>query len=130
MLFLASTAYAYTAREVLAATLVLEAGGEGKTGMLAVLSVIYNRADYRNLSPQEACLQKKQFSCFNSGIEEGIERAKKRNTWPLAYSLAGNFQGDIVKGADFYCTLNVNPSWTKKFRYVMTIGHHRFYCSK
>ena len=55
------------ASEIVAATLILEAGGEYAYGsMQAVHEVILNRAVKRRLTPKQVCLQRKQFSCWNS----------------------------------------------------------------
>ena len=66
------------ASEIVAATLILEAGGEYATGsMEAVNEVIRNRAAKRKLTTKQVCLQRKQFSCWNSGrIDQLLAKAK------------------------------------------------------
>ena len=51
--------------EILAKTLYGEARGEGYNGLLAVATVIYNRAKGDKFKFIKVCLQAKQFSCWN-----------------------------------------------------------------
>jgi len=61
-----SDATGATHQDIIATTLILEAGGEYSEGaMEAVHEVIYNRSIKRNKSMAEVCLQKWQFSCWN-----------------------------------------------------------------
>ena len=63
--------------EIVAATLILEAGGEADSrAMAAVREVIANRA--KNKTELAVCLAPKQFSCWNKiPVERGIEIAKR-----------------------------------------------------
>ena len=77
-------------QEVIAATLILEAGGEyDKGAMEAVYEVIHNRAARRGTQYSDECLRKWQFSCWNDiSAEEGIAKASKHPRWNEALKLA------------------------------------------
>jgi len=134
---------------ILATTLVLEAGGEGSNGMLAVAHVIHNRAKENHngwgTNPVKQVLRKSQFSMwndYNASSEKWGDvytRAKARDgQWAYAFPLAkqlhaGTLSGvDPTNGAVFY----YNPStankdslgFTKHPDYVQTktIGQHVF----
>jgi hypothetical protein len=55
------------ADHTVALTILAEARGEGLRGMAAVACVIAQRAKERCITPKEVCLQRKQFSCWDSG---------------------------------------------------------------
>jgi len=116
--------------EIVAATLILEAGGEKDfRAMSAVAEVIYNRSISRKLSPAQICLQRKQFSCWNGkDVEGGIEKAKKHKKWSNALQIAQNLGStNYTKNAQFYHTIQINPSWNKKMLATVTIQNHKFY---
>ena len=61
------------AHDIIAATIIMEAGGEYHVGALeGVYEVIMNRAKKRNKTPAQVCLQRKQFSCWN-GKADGMK---------------------------------------------------------
>lgn len=134
---------------ILATTLVLEAGGEGNDGMLAVAHVINNRAKENHngwgTNPVKQVLQRYQFSMWNSynaGSEKWtsvLKRAKSRDAqWAYALPLAKQLRAgtlsssDPTNGAVFY----YNPrtadkdslGFTKHPNYIQTktIGKHVF----
>ena len=116
--------------EIVAATLIAEAGGERDSrAMYAVAEVIYNRSISRKISPAQVCLQPKQFSCWNGKqIETEINKAKKHKKWPNALKIAQNLGWtNYTKNAQFYHTTKVNPSWNKKMLATVTIENHKFY---
>jgi spore germination cell wall hydrolase CwlJ-like protein len=116
--------------EIVAATLIAEAGGEkDPRAMYAVAEVIYNRSIARKISPAQVCLQRKQFSCWNNkDVEGGIEKAKKHKKWANALQIAQNLGStNYTKNAQFYHTIQINPSWNKKLTYITTIENHKFY---
>ena len=75
--------------EIVAATLILEAGGEYAEGaMQAVHEVILNRAVKRRLTAKQVCLQRKQFSCWNSGkIAALLAKSKRHPRWHEALAI-------------------------------------------
>jgi len=117
--------------EAVAATLVLEAGGEGRKGMEAVYEVIHNRAHKRHKSLYEVVVAPKQFSCFNSGVDQGIARAKKHPKWNVAMDILKSPLTNHTHGADHYHTHNVHPSWgrtlVQRGARTLAIGGHLFY---
>ena len=125
-MLLCSSAAAATSQEVIAATLVLEAGGEGKEGMQAVREVIANRAS--NKTEKAVCLQRLQFSCWNGkGEEEGVSKAKNHPKWNLALSIANAAPTNFTNGATHYHTTKVSPSWAKRLTRTTAIKNHIFY---
>jgi spore germination cell wall hydrolase CwlJ-like protein len=116
--------------EIVAATLIAEAGGEKDSRALyAVAEVIYNRSISRKISPAQVCLQPKQFSCWNGKqIETEVNKAKKHKKWANALKIAQNLGWtNYTKNAQFYHTTKVNPSWNKKMLATVTIENHKFY---
>lgn len=142
------TAMAQSNPEIVAAVIVLEAGGEGEEGMQAVMNVIVNRA---NNSPNYFALQvlkPMQFSCvtkyryMRDGMKAMIIKAKMSSSWETACTIvqmAFNKQlEDITHGATHYHVykgvMRVTPSWThpslggKNEKAIVTtkINHHAF----
>jgi len=137
--------------DVIATTLIGEAGGEGEKGMHAVMNVIMNRVKSSNdpvRAAVAAVLKPKQFSMFNSytlgntDIRDIIDKAKQHPRWKIAQDLAlkglsGKLQ-DITDGATHYHVSRgvskVTPKWThpsvggKNIQAVVTntIGSHTF----
>ena len=63
----ANATYSATDAEIVAATIILEAGGEyAPNALQAVNEVIQNRAIKRRMMPSEVCFQRLQFSCWNN----------------------------------------------------------------
>ena len=112
--------------EIVAATLILEAGGEADPrAMAAVREVIANRA--KNKTELAVCLAPKQFSCWNKiPVERGIEIAKRHPKWSYALALV-NQKTNYTSGATHYHAQKVSPSWAKKLAKTVQIGHHIFY---
>ena len=119
--------------EVIAATLVLEAGGESNdNGMVAVYEVIRNRAKLGNKTQMEVCLARKQFSCWNgvTDVAKVIAKAKRHKKWNDAVFVVNHaYKTDWTKGATSYHSnkMSVFPSWAKKMTCVGSIGNHIFY---
>ena len=128
---------------IVVATLWMEARGEKKEGMQAVLNVIMNRAKGDFSNARGVVLKPKQFSAWN-GIsdpeQKTIEMAQKArdgtlqdtNEWKIALQLVdaamkGKLE-DITGGATFYFNpKKANPSWAKKLKFLKRIGNHDFY---
>jgi spore germination cell wall hydrolase CwlJ-like protein len=116
-------------KQVIACTLILEAGGEYAEGaMQAVHEVILNRADKRNLTPKQVCLQPKQFSCWNSkNYRKLIAKAKAHPRYAYALSIVHGERTNITGGADHYHAKYVRPYWASSLKKTCTIGNHIFY---
>lgn len=113
--------------QIVASTLILEAGGEGKIGMEAVNEVIHNRAT-KNKTLLSVCLAPKQFSCWNNvTVESGIEKAKKHPRWNLALEIANSPLTNHTNGATHYHTTKVSPSWKNSLTKTTQIKNHIFY---
>jgi spore germination cell wall hydrolase CwlJ-like protein len=117
------------ASEIVAATLILEAGGEYATGsMEAVNEVIRNRAAKRKLTTRQVCLQRKQFSCWNSGrIEQLLAKAKRHPRFNEALAIVNGKPTNYTGGADHYHADYCNPYWTSSMKKTCIIGKHIFY---
>ena len=129
-------------REMLAATLQAEAGGEGMGGMLAAGAVIRNRAEtgkYGGNSISGVIMQPGQFSAWNgvtgyAGGEGAIDMNSLRvseDAYAAADAiLSGNYQ-DPTGGATHYYNPNVaTPAWGAGANpgggQWTTIGNHIF----
>lgn len=112
--------------EIVAATLILEAGGEADPrAMAAVREVIANRA--KGKSEISVCLAPKQFSCWNwKNVENTIAKAKKHPKWAQALALVKG-KTNFTNGATHYHTKKVSPIWKKKLAKTTSIGQHIFY---
>jgi len=115
---------------IIASTIWHEARGEGREGMLAVASVIWNRAQRDGKSLNAVCLAPKQFSCNNSGFTLAAP-TNEREADILAFlegiesqMLAGTFQP--TTNATHYHTLNVMPNWSAGMTDKKIIGKHLF----
>lgn len=122
----------YSEQEIVAATLIMEAGGEHhKYGMIAVYEVIQNRASVANKTFSQICLARKQFSCWNgiTDISKTIAKAKKHTKWNDAMRVViNNLNIKYTRGATHYHSNKINPpSWSKKMICIGSIGNHIFY---
>ena len=117
------------ASEIVAATLILEAGGEYALGsMEAVNEVIRNRASKRKLMPWQVCLQRKQFSCWNSGnIDQLLAKAKAHPRFIEAMVIVNGAPTNYTGGADHYHADYCDPYWASSMKKTCTIGKHLFY---
>ena len=122
------------AHDVIAATIIMEAGGEYHVGALeGVYEVIMNRAKKRNKTPAQVCLQRKQFSCWNGkadgikALEDTIALAKKHPRWKIATNVIGS-QTNYTKGADhYYADYIAEPYWASSMTRTVKIGKHIFF---
>lgn len=122
------------ANDVIAATIIMEAGGEYHVGALeAVYEVIVTRAKKRNKTLAQVCLQRKQFSCWNGkadgrkSLEATIAKAKKHPRWQIAYNVIGT-KTNYTNGADHYFADYIEaPYWAKSMTKTVKIGKHIFF---
>ncbi len=128
--------FANSEQELVAAVIILEAGGEGYKGMHAVASVIANRCKVDGKSPTQVVTKPYQFSCLN-GISRSKAISMAKDGWPkqweYAMTLASGIQTgrikDTTRGAYFY---QVNSLGVRKWHgeKTMTIGNHSFFRAK
>lgn len=121
----------------LSEALYFEARGESIRGQFAVAEVILNRVDSAKY-PNSICAVinqgtgKKyqcQFTYTCDGKKEIFNEATARkNTQKVAAALIEGIAPRVLtKGATHYHTKSVNPSWSRSFPRVATIGVHHFY---
>jgi N-acetylmuramoyl-L-alanine amidase len=116
---------------VIALTILAEARGEGRDGMGAVAAVISQRAINRNLTPEQVCLQKWQFSCWNGKSESDLAHLYKSPQAEFALYLEKNIDRinrSKVNFADHYYADYIKaPYWAKGKKPVKVIGQHKFH---
>ena len=126
-----SDATGATHQDIVASTLILEAGGEYAEGaMESVHEVIYNRSIKRSRAMSEVCLRKYQFSCWNENtVEWNISKAQKHPRWHEAMKIVNTAQmTNYTKGADHYYADYIKaPYWAKSLTRTTKIGRHIFF---
>jgi len=116
--------------------LYFEARGENVVGQVAVAEVILNRKAHARF-PKSVCgvinqgAKRKtgcQFSYKCDGRNEVFaERAAYESVGKLAQLMLAGHDNDLTKGATFYHTKSVNPSWSRKLKQTAVIGAHLFF---
>ena len=115
---------------VVALTILAEARGEGPDGMAAVACVIAQRSLNRKITPEQVCLQPKQFSCWNGKTEADLAHLLKLPQAKTALWLEANLHRlnrAKIGYADHYHADYVKPYWAKGRTPTITIGKHLFY---
>ena len=118
---------------IVAETIWHEARGEGRQGLEAVASVIYNRSQNKRIPLEAVCLARKQFSCHNEGYTkpnprnelergilafcEGLERQMMAGT----FAPSGNW-------THYFNPSLCSPDWGAGF--TEQIGNHIFGVTK
>ena len=114
---------------VVALTILAEARGEGRDGMAAVACVIAQRAQNRCLTPEQVCLQKWQFSCWNG--KPDLTHLYKCDQAEFALYLEKNINhmntAKVGFADHYYSTIISAPYWAKNKQPVAIVGKHRFY---
>ena len=126
----ANVTYSATDAEIVAATIILEAGGEYSPNALrAVNEVIQNRAIKRRIAPSEVCLQRFQFSCWNIKPNRPalLAKAQRHPRYSQALQIALSAPTNYTNGADHYHADYCNPYWAKSMTVTVKIGRHIFY---
>lgn len=116
---------------IIAATLILEAGGEDHIySMVAVYEVIRNRAALHNVTLKEVVLQPRQFSCWND-IPNRLELyniAKQHSKFKQALRIVReNRNTNITHGATMFHAQYILPYWHTEFEKTFVIQNHIFY---
>jgi len=131
--------------EIVAATLIGEAGGEGANGMKAVYNVLNNRAKNKGTSTAGESLRPNQFSMWNSvtknvsnkedfnkkNILSVINQYKNHSKWDEALTISKSSVNDLTKGATHYYAFKgpnkiSPPFFTKNWTETVKIGNHKF----
>ena len=115
---------------IVALTILAESQSEGKSGMAAVAACIYQRSLNRKITPEQVCLQRKQFSCWNGKTESDLAHLLKLPQAKTALWLEANLHRlnrAKIGYADHYHADYVKPYWAKGKKPVAVIGKHLFY---
>jgi len=126
----ANATYSATDAEIVAATIILEAGGEyAPNALQAVNEVIQNRAIKRRMMPSEVCFQRLQFSCWNNKAKRPalFAKAQRHPRYNQALQIALSAPTNFTNGADHYHADYCMPYWTKSMTITVKIGRHIFY---
>ena len=137
----------YTALQssnIIARTLYAEARNDGKVGMEAVASVIYNRAKGNKDNFTKACLKPKQFSCWNKFTKEeadpknfkikipnSVNKNKKNEAlWKEAMQIVADMLNGTFKPTTtanmYFNPQKCSPKWANELTDVKMIGSHKF----
>lgn len=120
-------------REIVAAVLVAEAGGERDVrAMAAVYEVICRRMELTGLTAVEVVTARRQFSCLdNRSPGELVERVRDHPRFAEALNLAsGPCKTEYTRMATHYWSTirrDSPPWWAKGEPVTAKIGHHLFY---
>ncbi|TVR50736.1 MAG: cell wall hydrolase [Puniceicoccaceae bacterium] len=144
--FSANEARAYTPdpweRQVVAATLILEASSDGEQGMRAVMAVIVNRANGNPRHIYREVRRPWQFSSLNTattrhnprGFADHVRRASRDRNWRLALAIVDDgYAGrlvDITGGATHFSLVSENTAWMRQMRQTTVIGSHKFFAAR
>jgi len=116
---------------VVALTILAEAQGEKEAGMAAVACVIAQRAINRNLTHEQVCLQKWQFSCWNGKSEADLKHLYKTPQAKYALYLEANIdrmnRAKVGYADHYYADYIKPPYWAKGRKPVAKIGQHIFF---
>lgn len=138
--------YPYTVEDILASTIIDEAGGErdAEKGMQAVLNVILKRGKGDIRKSAAECLKPKQFSGWNKvnksdikSINKFIDLKRKHPRYSLALKLVSQARNgtlsDITNGATHFDNLELTksvsgrlPSWYDPRKVTAKIGNTTF----
>ena len=125
--------------ETLARTVWGEARGEGRTGMVAVASVIKNRADHPRWwghNIVSVCTDPYQFSCRNRTdpnypklLSVTASDPQYAEALDIAAGVIAGTTPDAVQGATRYydSRMPIPPSWAVGHTPLCQIGHHLFF---
>lgn len=134
--------YKASERNCLITALYHEARGEGKKGLEAVASVIYNRK-HHPYYPSSYCgivNQYKQFSytLLNKPFGEALEAALPAYEGKVYAEILSisermvndRFKPSLASNVLWYAEKRVHNHWTKRKQVVAEIGKHKFYSDK
>jgi len=115
---------------IIALTLWGEARGEGEEGMKMVASVIWNRAENRDMSLDDVCMQPRQFSSWDDGVISLNEDQLKSKEWRMCMMIAADMVEmkfvPITTADHFYNPETASPMWADKMKFVYKYGNHVF----
>ncbi len=114
--------------DIVTLTIAYESSGEPFEAQVQVANVIRTRAIERGLTPQQVCLQPKQFSCWNKGAKLKPRTTVELRTARRAWGASKAMKRDV----NLYHDTSVTPWWvkSKKVKFVRQIGELLFYKEK
>lgn len=116
--------------QCLKTALYFESRGESLKGQFAVAEVILNRVD-NPVYPKSVCAvveQGCQFSFTCDGHSDVMrDGAAADRAGRIARVMLDGAPRALTQGATHFHTVNVNPSWAKRFPRTASIGAHLFY---
>jgi hypothetical protein len=122
--------------QVVAATMIGEAGGENIRGLQAILNVIMNRAKGNYKDTLKVVLKPRQFAFWdgrhnkvNQTIREVMVHPRWKDALALILKAKEGTLPDITHGADFYHAKKIKnlPDWANAFNKTAHIGNQVFY---
>lgn len=123
----------YSDKEIVAATICAEAGGEPWAGQVMVGEVIANRAINGGMSVRTVCLAPKQFSCWNNRgtMEIRMQTMRRHPAWAdclrIAESICQKNYKPVSQVTHYFNPKKANPKWARGMKLVAVVGKHRFY---
>jgi spore germination cell wall hydrolase CwlJ-like protein len=121
---------------IVAQTILAEARGDGRAGMYAVAACIKVRAQKRNLSFKQVCLQPYQFSCWNKNdpnrkkMDMLLTLPQAEYAWQLARNM-DKVNTEAINKADHYMTVKLwktgTVKWARGQKPVAFWGSHVFF---
>ena len=137
--FMFSCYSAMSSDNIIAKTLYAEARSERVEGIVAVATVIHNRANGNYQKAIKECLKPKQFSCWNGKNDIKVPNIrgnyKPKNKWNdvEAWKFCLEIQNDIKTGFfkpkhkwNHYAVTGIKVSWYNKMREKQIVGKHTF----
>jgi len=114
----------------MASTAWHEARSEGIEGMTAVMEVVHNRAIAGYMGATNECdvaKAPKQFSSFNSGYSEPVDKPIFLELLPIARKIYTGKINNLPNAVMHYHTTTSAPYWRDIDKIYKTIGSHIFY---
>lgn len=115
-----------------AITILAEAANQSETGQALVMAVILQRSIERNISLEEVCRERKQFSCWNNKTYKQLEYLLDTPEAKYALWLEVNpARIDLeatLKANHYHATwMRSKPYWAKDRKPLYVIEDHAFY---
>lgn len=117
-------------------TVYHEARGESAKGQRAVVKTILNRSQAKGWPIENIVLARKQFSCFNNGLDAASLWIKDIKTFATVSNNCAQAArewaaGDTLQGATHYYAIKGMPDkkppyWAASMTFICEIEGHRF----